>query len=446
MTQRLLILLLSIAVTGVFGQDVFPGLFGKIASRPKAGDLAPEITYAKVLHTAATEPWTAANLSGQVTVLFPFPYVSGNLNLVGEWNTLVGQFAGKPVQFVWVAGEKESTLLPFLQQHPMQGWVFHDPDKSTGRSYGLEQPQAVIIGVDRRIVGFNRGSPLPSEDLIKAVLSDRITLIPPKPTLEGLKAFSESGRVLLSAEPERMSQPNDHRPDFSPSYTVHIAPAHDSVNGGDYAGGDYWSLQGYTIKRLLAQMLDLDPIRMDLPASIDTSTRYDVSIVLPKPEDEESKRSLIRQGVEDYFHLVMTRENRLRDVYLLTAPDRKPPASATDPLAGGGFSSSSSVGYSQIGGPDGLPEEQTHDIGAITDIGLGGATVDEFCKMLEWDLDRPVVNETKLDGKFDFEVKDPGLSAQRLPKGDFVQRLRDQLGLVIAPAQRYVETTVYRLR
>ena len=444
MTRRLLVLFLAVAFTGAFGQDVFPGLFGKITSRPKAGDLAPEITFAKVLHTAATDPWTAANLSGQVTVLFPFPYVSANLNLVNQWNTLVGQFAGKPVQFVWIAGEDESTILPFLQEHPMQGWVFYDPDKSTGRSYGLEEPQPVIIGVDRRIIGFDRGSPLPSEELINAVLADRITTTPPKPTREGLKAFSESGRVLLSPEPERMSQPADHRPDFSPSYAVHITPSRDPIEGGDYAGEDYWSLQGYTIKRLLAQMLDLNPIRIDLPASVDTETRYDVSVVLPKPEDEESKRSLIRQGVEDYFHLTATNEKRLRDVYVLTAPDRKPPASNIDPLAGGGWFSSMSLTINAD--QDGLPGDASHNIDAIMDIGIGGVPVDEFCKLLERDLDRPVVNETKLDGKFDFEVKDPAIAAKKKSKGDFVQRLRDQMGLVITPAQRYVETTVYRLR
>jgi len=441
---RFLVLFLAAAVTGVFGQDVFPGVFGKITSRPKAGDLAPEITFAKVLHTAATEPWTAASLSGNVTVLFPFPYVSGNLNLVNQWNTLVEQFVGKPVQFVWIAGEKESDLLPFLQEHPMQGWVFYDPDNSTGRSYGLEDPQAVIIGVDRRIIGFDRGSPLPSGEVINAVLSDRITTTPPKPTLEGVKAFDASGRVLLSPEPERMSQPNDHRPDFSPSYAVHVTQSHDPVEGGDYAGEDYWRLQGYTIKRMLAQMLDLNPIRIDLPASVDTETRYDVSVVLPKPEDAESKRSLIRQGVEDYFHLTATKENRLRDVYVLTAPDRKPPASNIDPLAGGGWFSSMSLTINAD--QDESPGDASHNIDAIIDIGIGGVPVDEFCKMLERDLDRPIVNETKLDGKFDFEVKDPALSAQQRPKGDFVQRLRDQMGLVIAPAQRYVETTVYRLR
>jgi hypothetical protein len=234
-TLRLPVLLLIIGAASGFGQDVVPGLYGRITSRPQAGDLAPEIAFAKVLHSAATEPWTAANLSGQVTVLFPFPYVSGNPNLVDQWNALVRQFAGKPVQFVWMAGEEESTLLPFLQEHPMLGWVFYDPDKSTGRSYGLEEPQAVIIGTDRRIVGFDNGSPLPSEEAINAVLSDRILLIPPKPTVEQSRAFFESGRTLLSAEPQHTPQPDDHRPDFSPSYSVHIAPAHDPMNGADYA-------------------------------------------------------------------------------------------------------------------------------------------------------------------------------------------------------------------
>jgi uncharacterized protein (TIGR03435 family) len=241
-----------------------------------------------------------------------------------------------------------------------------------------------------------------------------------------------------------MSQPDDHRPDFSPSYAVHIVPAHDPVGGGDFAGSDYWSLQSYTIKNLLSQMLDLNPIRIELPASIDTSIRYDVSIVLPKPEDEESKRGLIRQGVEEYFHLTAASENRLRNVYVLTAPDRKPPASKVDALSGGGWSSSMSFDINA--GADGLPGDPWHSIHAIRDVGLGGATVHEFCKMLERDLDRPIVDETKLDGKFDFQVTDPASPVQGIPKADFVQRLRDQMGLVIASAQRYVETIVYRSR
>ncbi len=447
MVLRLLGMFLILALGGVLGQDGFPGVFGKITSRPKAGDLAPEINFSKVLHDAGSEPWTTARLSGQVTVLFPFPYVSGNLNLVNDWNTLVGQFTGKPVQFAWITGEKESTLLPFLQEHPINGWVFHDPDGGTGRSYGLEVPQVIIIGPNRTIIGFDRGILIPSNDLINGVLDDRITILPPKPTIEQLRTLSEEGRPRLWSEPQQMPRTEDHRPDFPPSYTVHIAPAHDRLNGGNYAGDDYWSLQGYTVRKLLAEMLGVNPIRVDLPASIDPNTRYDFAIVLPKAEETESKRSLIRQGVEDHFHLVDTRENLLRNVYLVTATDKRPPTSAFEPHAdGGSFSSSSFVGFTESGGLDGVPREGGHDLNALTDIGIAGATVDDFCTLLEQELDRPVINETKLDGTFDFEVKIPEHSPQAALKHDFVERVLQQLGLVIAPAQRSVDTIVYRLR
>jgi len=420
---RLPVLLLTMASACVFAQDEVPGVYGKITSHPKAGDLAPEISFSQVLHSPGSEAWTTANLSGQVTVLYPFPFVSGNPELVDKWNAMVERFAGKPVQFVWVTDEKDFTLLPFLEEHPIGGWVLQDLEGATGRAYGLERPEPVIIGADRLILGFEHGI-LPQEDVVGAVLADR-----------------ESGSALLSKEAERMPRAEDHRPDFSPSYEVHISPAHDAQNGGNFAGPNYWSLQGYTVKNLLAEVLGVNAIRIDLPPSVDTDARYDFSVVLPRPEEKEEMRRLIRQGVEDYFHLAATSESVLRDVYVLTAPDKKRPTAPADSFAGGGFSSSSSIGSIEMGTPGGL-----HDINSITDIGLGSATVDEFCKMLEWGLDRPVMNESKLDGEFNFQVSAPAFSAQQPPQHDFVERLHDQLGLVIVPAQRNVETIVYRLR
>jgi len=399
-----------------------PGVYGKITSRPKAGELAPEVSFSKVLHNPGSAAWSTANLSGQLTVLYPFPYISGNPELVDKWNALIQQFAGKPVQFVLVTGEKDSALLPFLEKQPIGGWVLQDLDGETGRAYGLEMPAAVLIGADRLILGFEPGI-RPREDVVSAVLGDR-----------------ESGSALLSAEARRMPRPQDHRPNFAPSYEVHIAPAH-SKNGGNFAGSDYWSLQGFTVMKLLAEVWGVNAIRMQLPASVDTAARYDVAVVLPRAEEREEILSLIRRGVEDYFHLAATRENLLRDVYVLTAPDRKPPAAPADPFAGGGgFAFSSFIGAIVSG------DSEVHDIHAVTHIGLGNASVDEFCQMLERGLDRPVVNETKLDGSFNFEVNAPTLALQKMPPYDFVERLREQLGLVIVPGQRNVETTVYRLR
>jgi uncharacterized protein (TIGR03435 family) len=66
-------------------------------------------------------------------------------------------------------------------------------------------------------------------------------------------------------------------------------------------------------------------------------------------------------------------------------------------------------------------------------------TVDELCHRLESALDRPVVNDSGLTGRFEFNVQ--------VPEGgpnDFLKRLREQTGLQIAPAQRAVETLVFR--
>ena len=52
-----------------------------------------------------------------------------------------------------------------------------------------------------------------------------------------------------------------------------------------------------------------------------------------------------------------------------------------------------------------------------------------------------MINETNLEGEFVFDVKDTHAA-----KNDFLDRLRDQLGLVIAPAQRPVEMLIFQPR
>jgi uncharacterized protein (TIGR03435 family) len=78
-------------------------------------------------------------------------------------------------------------------------------------------------------------------------------------------------------------------------------------------------------------------------------------------------------------------------------------------------------------------------LSAIRSVSTDG-TADEFCRILEAQLDRPVVNETGLDGEFEFRMR----SAQGA-RNEFSEGLRDQLGLVITPAQRNVESLVVDL-
>lgn len=68
---------------------------------------------------------------------------------------------------------------------------------------------------------------------------------------------------------------------------------------------------------------------------------------------------------------------------------------------------------------------------------MNNATIDDLCHCLEAHLDRPLIDETNIKGSFDFQVKDAAA-------GDFIQRLRDQLGLVVTVAPRSVEMLVFR--
>jgi hypothetical protein len=79
-------------------------------------------------------------------------------------------------------------------------------------------------------------------------------------------------------------------------------------------------------------------------------------------------------------------------------------------------------------------------LAAIQAINLEG-TIDEFCRTLEYGLDRPMVNETNLAGEFAFHL-DAGSESEN----DFLERLRDQCNLGIAPEQRRVEVVILKPR
>ena len=261
-----------------------------------------------------------------------FPDTSHNPQPVANWNIRVKQFADKHVQFVWITGEEQGTLMPALAQHSIKGWVLYDPRGGTAKAYGLDTPVNVYIGPDRKIVGFDRGI-VPDERASNAVLDGRITHT--KPTQSTLKEFMQSNLVLLDTKPFRMPRVNDHRPKFAPSYVVHITPAHSEQNGIS-SSDDFWVLQGVTVKEAIEKFYNVNPIRVVLPPSVDGPNRYDFAMLLPAPESHEKMTARMEQALQEYFHVNMKRERQLTDVYVVSiVPGQKPtalPANDADSL------------------------------------------------------------------------------------------------------------------
>jgi hypothetical protein len=148
MIAQTLLHFLALAISGSFGQI---GLSGPVTTRPHAADPAPDLTFTKTLSYPVNDPWSTSNLSGQLTVLVFFPHTTHNLESATQWNAVVDKFAGKPVEFVWITGECECTLAPWLQQHPIKGWVLYDPE---GKTDSLDQAKATIQTLPLASNGF----------------------------------------------------------------------------------------------------------------------------------------------------------------------------------------------------------------------------------------------------------------------------------------------------
>ncbi len=434
MIARFLLPLFALAVPGAFGQI---GLYGPVTSHVKAGDRAPDIAFTKVLGAPVAGSWSQANLSGQLTVLAFYPDTSHNLESVTAWNDVVEKFADQQIQFVWITGEGESTLLPWLEEHPISGWVLLDSKGQTGNAYGIEIPVNVIVGADRKIVGFYMGI-TETEDLLEAIQDGRITTTRPDKTT--LKAFLESGKVHIDAEPQRMLRTDDHRPAFPPSYSVHVSVSQGEERGNASAD-DYRTLKGYTVKEAVGELYDVNSIRLQLPVTFDNNKRYDFALVVPKQESREKMDERMRQGLQDYFHVTARRENRLVDVYVVSVvPNQRPPALEPRTDEGMGFAESSGIEFESVNGAEDLQEGlKPQGIGALRSVYIDG-TADEFCHRLEGLLDRPLVNETGLAGEFKIRVK------RSEGENDFLERLREEMGLVITPSQRNVEMLVFEPR
>jgi hypothetical protein len=242
-------------------------------------------------------------------------------------------------------------------------------------AYGIEMLQPVIIGADGRIAGFDKGM-VPCED---AALEGRVTHSPPEPTPKAFRQFAASGKVLLAPEPRRLERAQDHRPEHSPSETVHISPANTPDAGGNFAADDYLSLHCYTLRQFLAEVTDVEEVRIDLAAELDDRRKYDFELVLPRDADRAAMREIMLRGAEEYFMITVMHENRACEVYVVTATDQTPPEYADTGNLGFAWSMSGGA-YSVCVADDAeqFPESPPQGIDSLASISAAGRNPRRF--------------------------------------------------------------------
>jgi len=270
-------------------------------------------------------------------------------------------------------------------------------------------------------------------------MDGRAVAIKGDPTEAQRAAFFAGEAVRLEAEPFR-SPPPPQKPNLPPSDEVHISLSQTRGTIGS-VGPDHWMQRGFDLRAILSKVLGTNPSRVELPTALDNGTRYDFVLVPPKQEDEQTMNRQVWEGIEKYFHVMITREIRPTDVYVVTALEGKTPLRKSGSEAFGGGVSFSTRTFTLPEGVAPTPEalRQSMAIAELTSMTALSSSMDDFRRALENGLHRPVVDETKLAGVYDFKVQGEAQTTE-----EFIGMLRDQLGLVLTPTRRSIEMTVVR--
>lgn len=139
-------------------------------------------------------------------------------------------------------------------------------------------------------------------------------------------------------------------------------------------------------------------------------------------------QSLIRKLLVERFGLVEHTEKRDLAVYALT-------------VGKGGLKIEKSAGD-----PNGLPDENDRENGGVRTMQIGNMSMREFCLMMTFFMDKPVVDQTGLTGKYDLLLKytfdETKVPADGTAPATIFTAIQEQTGLKLEPIKTATDVMV----
>ena len=224
-------------------------------------------------------------------------------------------------------------------------------------------------------------------------------------------------------------------------YEVHIDASTLKAGSTSIAiGSDSWSVRGFDLRTLIAQVYNVDVRRIDLPEGFGGDARYDVSLDLATDVSEETMQQVLQDAIQKKFGVTIQPQSRPMEVYVLAAPNG--PGAAMHRHSFAAQRGLKSLVADGNGADDGL-ERITYMGKECSGVSSGGITVSggtmaDFRRTLEPDLDRVLLDETHLAGSYDFQIGNYG------NQDELFKLLHDQLGLEVTRAERDVTVVAVR--
>jgi uncharacterized protein (TIGR03435 family) len=409
------------------------------AEAPKVGDRAPAITLEAILQAPAKVTPTTAPRSGRVTVMdFWATWCAPCIASFPHMNALAAELKNDPVDFLLITDESVKIAQRFLQTRKLQAWIGFDTDRDVFQAYDIQAiPRAVVIGTDGRIVALTKPELL-TAGLLRDVAAGRAVSVedPYAPPPQPQAAAPVPDAAPAQPRERTLWQGKDPWASGHSFLRMRIQD-HEGGAGPTVDGNEHYEAVGRTLRGHLSAAFDHREGRIRT-SSVALENRYSVLVRVPidqaasraayaearktgRPVElpasvlraRERKSELLREALVATFDLDVRREAIDADVYVLKRiPGVASKVYPADRKASRKLSSAPE---------EGIFAARNWQFGALA-------------QALEDVLGMPVLDETGLEGNFDWDMQyTPG------DQPSIVQAAREQLGLALEPAVRKVE-------
>jgi uncharacterized protein (TIGR03435 family) len=364
----------------------------------KPGAPAPELGLEKLLQAPEGTKTDWASLRGKVIVLeFWATWCAPCIAAMPHLNDLAEKLKDRPLQFIAITDESEPFVVPFLQRRVIKGWVGLDEDRSVFDAYGVQGiPRTIVVDRDGKIAALTTAT-----SLTEAKLADLI---------EG-KSLNVTPEKSIVSAPAPLGPPT---PEEEPArFEITIKPTKSPTNSMSQARGRFRA--SGDLKTALSLIHNFTKTRIISPALLEEA-RYDISATMLEGNTDDLK-AVLAQTIEATFKLRVRREMREMEVFVLTAPEQATINLKPNPAAIGHSSEAAGV------------------------IAAAAVTIRALVEQLEGVLKQPVIDETKLPGKYNWNV----LFDKQHPDS-IIEAIRQELGLELKRAQRQIEVMVVEMK
>jgi uncharacterized protein (TIGR03435 family) len=406
-------IILALCICGFYGNNIF-AMAG--TNGPKIGDAPPPLILSETIQGPSPNEIRWDKLKGKVVVLeFWQTACVPCIEAIPHLNELVGQFSNRVV-FISISDDNGDYLKKFLKRKPINSWVVLD---------GLLNPTRTAFDVH----GF------PHTVIVDA--SGKIAAITHPATLEA-KNLEE----ILAGKPSGLPAPQLHSPDDGNVVVVtnHVvavtnpAPTKMGVSiKGPFPKPDRgpFGHRGWDTSKLFpdfeagkASLEDVIPAFFDIsPKLVFAKTKlpeglYDVSAIAPPDKMPELKRQFADKLKTTFGIAIQTKKQNVK-VYVMTVCSTNAPGIKQVKRRGGGGQR-----------PGGFY--------------LNGTEMDDIASFMELSLDKPIINETGLAGRWSVDVRwqmsKSELNSDSNPDPDkVIKAVREQLGLELTSTNRTLE-------